>query len=126
MKNVVFKLVLPSLLLGIVITALFTSANTWIPQKSCWEAYNNTLPSSVRRVDCSNKSYGYPLRFVTSSSVVSVNAYDTSKNSPALIGVSSRATIDMPNTAIDLALWSAASFAVLYALYTYKNRAKSK
>ncbi len=104
MKSNIKKLIIPSLLLGIIITALFTAQMGWTSNEcSTFQGFSDL------KAECSNMTYGYPSKFIQTSTFVNVS-------NPETIGTN--ATIQLKPTSLiwNLALWTLVSLGVFTLL----------
>lgn len=110
------KLILPSIVLGGIISLILMEQvgnNNVYVQSGC--GHYNPAYANVRRVDCTDSQYGYPLQFVRSETMVDISSMSPSNASSVLVGSSSISKFNAWNFIADLAIWSAASFVVLAA-----------
>ena len=113
-----------SLALGIVITSLFTAQMTWNDYGDCASSQNQTLPPSIRRVDCAGLAYGFPFRFVQSKPSLDISFLGEPNTVPVLLGVNATTKINFGYLALNLIIWSALSGAVIGAIAYKVSRPK--
>lgn len=115
-------MVMVSLFAGAVLTLLFASQMDWIQLGDCSDS-NQVRSPYIRRVDCSSLEYGYPYRFIFSQPSLDINHLIPDRSSPVLLGVDSAIRINWAQLVADLAIWSAASLAVVL-FFNLGNRRK--
>lgn len=96
---------LSSLVLGIIITVLFTAQMSWKTMGDCANL-RQPLPNSIRKVECAGMTYGFPLRFIESKPYVE---FDQLGEVPSLATLSASATtsLDAPKLALNILFWTA-------------------
>lgn len=115
MKHRVIVITLVSLALGIVLTSAFMAQMNWISFGDCARTYNQTLPESIRRVDCSGLAYGFPFKFIQSRAHLDISYITEVGTSPTMLGVSAQTNIDKGKLALNVLLWSIISAIVISA-----------
>ena len=102
MENSLKKLAIPSLLIGILITFAFTAQMTW-NNEECSVFYG---PNKEQTVECANMSYGYPSKFIQSSTGVVVSSPDN---------IMTESTIQLKASGLfwNLILWTFVSLVIL-------------
>lgn len=114
MKSNIKKLAVPSLLLGIIITALFMTQMKWTSGEcGVFQGFSKSW------VVCSNMSYGYPAKFIQTSTFVNVS-------NPEIIGTSASIQIKPSGLIWNISLWTLASLGALSLLTTNLKPKSSK
>lgn len=117
MKRRIIGFAILSLALGIILTTLLSYNKTdIIHHGDCAQTYNQSLPSAVRRVDCSGHAYGFPFTFIESTPTLDLSYLDEPENSPLMLNVDAKANFDIGKLFLNIALWSVVSAVVLAAL----------
>lgn len=113
-----------SIIAGLILTLLLMGQMKFVFTNNC-ASYDSRF-SNIRRVDCSDLRYGYPVKFIQSEGHVDVNTFDAAKNSPILLGQSSVVRFRPLNFILDAAIWSAVSLVVLVLIANrYQPRHKN-
>src|SRR5690349_9492714 len=99
------SLLLPSLLIGTLVTLLFTSSMTWRTNPQCSDNMYNALVSRVRRIDCSGMEYGHPYKFIYAQPFVDVGQLSEQENAPITIGASAIIKLNGLKLAADVLIW---------------------
>lgn len=113
MKSRLFKLLLPSLLLGLVISLIFMAQMGWKQHGDCSDNTTGLQSTHIRRTDCAGLQYGFPLRFLESKSQVNLGGFSEDGPSQVLIGVTSTTNLNELNLVLNTAFWATISLAVL-------------
>ncbi|MDB5163866.1 MAG: hypothetical protein JWS12_484 [Candidatus Saccharibacteria bacterium] len=128
MKHLLRKIVVPALLLGVVLTLLLSLQGSFQQQGDCANTQSGSLPGGIRRVDCSGRAYGLPLRFIKAKDRLDIMGLNSPNTSPSLIGTNATISLNMLNLLVDWLVWSVISFAglgfVVYKLKMSKSKAK--
>lgn len=115
MKARVVKLLLTSLILGIVITWAFTAQMNWSPQMNCKDQ-NSPSSINIKRVDCAGLEYGYPLRFMKAESTVYQTFIDKTSSRSVFLGISSSIKFNQIKLLGNIAIWSIISLLILLVI----------
>lgn len=114
---------LASLILGVVFTLLFVSQMTWKNLGDCAITYDQVLPSSIRRVDCSGLAYGFPYKFVQASPRLDISYFTEQNTSPTALGVSAKTELDKSKLILNVLFWTATSGVVVGGIvYKFSTR----
>ena len=123
MKKMFIKYLPYGLIAGFILTLLLMGQMRLLSYSTC--ASYAPVYSNIRRVDCIDYEYGYPLKFIRSESHVDVNTLDASKTAPILLAGSSVVRFRPLLFAADAVIWSAVSLAVLLIIAgQYRPRGK--
>lgn len=118
MSRKIHKLSLPALVLGLIITFLFTYQVHLKDQGDCSSANLGIQASSrIQRVECVSRTYGFPLRFVEANSDLDISGATSDPGSQSVLNIQSSTDINGLNLAVDVLLWYAASMLVLLILH---------
>jgi|GEM_PF-6431653 len=115
MKRLLLLLLPISLLVGGILTISVTPQRDFRDVADCF-SFNETVSSSVRRVDCSGAEYGFPLSFVYAEPQVSVSTLNEDPSSEIMIGSTSFVRFDIVAFIINLITWSFVAFVLLGTL----------
>src|SRR5687768_16145971 len=75
MKRITFKLLLVSLISGLLITYLFTGQMNWKQYGDCSHTQIRTAYfSNVKKVRCSGLEYGFPYKFIAANPNISLTS----------------------------------------------------
>lgn len=116
MRDNLKKFVVPSILLGIVITGLLTAQMSWRPQGDCATSPYREVTNTIQRIDCSTMEYGYPNKFLYTHPKVDVNALTDSKESPVQLGITSTIELSWTGMFMNILLWSSVSMVIFLLL----------
>lgn len=114
LKDFSWRLAFVSLILGLFVTYLFTGQVGFRSQGDCSNAQIRTaVTSKIRRVDCAGRTYGFPYKFISTTSQLSVVGLTEAPSDEIMLGVSSAIKFDMKKALANVLVWSLVSFVAL-------------
>ena len=115
MKRYIPLLLVSSLLIGGVLTILYTAQEKWASVPNCTAAVieNNKQTGTVPFGDCTYLERGFPAKFLTDNISVAIQKTNGNKLSQRDISVTTIPQFNLKNLAIDCAIWSLAIGIVL-------------
>lgn len=115
--------ILGSLLAGFALTFLFTAQMSWNIVGDCSDT-SVPLPQTVRTVECTGMTYGFPLRFIASEPSLSLNLTNGSGLQTS-VSASATTDLDIVKMLTNILFWAIFSGAIVTAIM-YKLGTKKK
>ncbi len=116
------SLILGAIILGAIVTGLYTGNEAFVHDRNCGSTMNQTaqgyMPSHLDET-CANLAYGFPRKFISGQTYLSVTKQPPINLALNDIEASSKISLSTKSLAFDMTVWSVCSFAALSVIYLW-------